>query len=624
MVTPRIDKKFYKKYPPEETIQRIRQLLFNIGLFITEESNYEKGFYHSHVCIANEGLLEFNLMTNGKGRSPAYALASAYSEMMERLQNGYKFYGERFATSEFMASLDSDSEFVKRMRKANAVLDYISYEDEKLITLKEYLLSSDCVFPDNQKKYILEHGDKQLLDKFSISCVPYYEIFNGKVRYLPSDCYGSGSNGMCAGNAPAEALVQGFCEIFERYALKRVMLNDTIPPQIPLSYFEGTEIFDKISRLENTKVIVLDCSISMQLPVIGVIVINTDEDSCCLEMAGAPTASVALERCMTEHFQDGDPTANMSKVFFKENNNSLDEKYHQFYNQSKGFGRINLKLLLMEQPDYEFEGFHTVLGDSSEEELVYIVNNILKPNNLNCYIRDNSILGYPAYHIYIPGFSDIYDIYNDEDLYATLNTMSLQSYVLNLKKQSHIVLQKICDNSLKAKATIRSSQTPLYANFLYNTYTRENKPDNGLFLATILLQIGDFSNAEKLLEEFVEKINTTMDKAAIRYYNCALDYLKAVGSKLDVETIKERLSHFYQRSLVDEVVSDITSSDKLQYYKLPSCFDCEICPVKSTCRYPDAMTIVKRIQSNTILKDQNGIITMMNQIIGESRKSNKE
>ena len=76
-----VEKEFYKNCPPEETICRIRNILHKVGVLVTESSGQEGGFYHSHLKISNNKMHHFNMITNGKGRSPEYALASAYSEM---------------------------------------------------------------------------------------------------------------------------------------------------------------------------------------------------------------------------------------------------------------------------------------------------------------------------------------------------------------------------------------------------------------------------------------------------------------------------------------------------------------------------------------------------------------
>lgn len=612
-------KSWYKNCSPEDTIHRIRNILYDLGILITEESGHEQGFYHSHIYISNDELRPFNIMTNGKGTTAAYALASAYSEMMERLQNGYKFYGERYATKKFISSLSPQCEYVKNLRKYCGILDYASYADEVYFNIKDYLLSENNIFSETQTKYIIEYGDKDFLNNYELCCVPYYDIMNGESKYLPSDCFCSGTNGMCAGNTPSEALVQGFCEIFERYAIKQLMLYDSVPPQIPLNYFKGTSIYEKILKLDNLRIIVLDCSFQLDLPVLGTIIINTKEDTCCLEMAGAATAEVALERCLTEHFQSGNPSEDMSRIF---DNVEYDDntKFEQFYRQSKGFGKIDLKKLLSSEPQYEFKGFYSIIGDNSEEELSWIINKLIMKNGLQCFIRDNSILGYPTYHIYIPAMSDIYDNHNIDDLYITMFTFYLQPNVLNLKKQNVVTLKIICDNTINGFSKVRSSHIPIYANFLYNQETRESRPDNDLFVSTILLQCGDYEKASNILRKFIQRLNKTSDIKAIKYYNCALDYIQLKNDNSDA-SIYHKLVPLYGTELVDEIISDVNSENKLYDYDLPSCFNCEVCEVKEACCYFNAMKVVKALQDKTILKNQNAIISMINSLKTEDAEN---
>ena len=326
---------------------------------------------------------------------------------------------------------------------------------------------------------------------------------------------------------------------------------------------------------------------------------------------------------MTEHFQDGNPNDNMAPLFCQEELN-IDDKFRQFYSQSKGFGKFEIKKLLYGEPDYPFSGFHTVQGDSSEEELGYIINNILKPNFKECYIRDNSILGFPSYHIYIPEISDIYDIYNNNDLYLTFKALSLQSDVLKLKNLSNAKLRVICETSIMSSNFTRGSNIPLYAYHLYNAYLKQDKPDNDLLLATILLQIGEIELSIEQLEKFVLKIKDTSDRNASRYYNCILDFLKLKQQYRNVEKAKNSLHSLYDNDLIEEVFSDLSNEDKLLYYNWPSCFHCEVCKVKDSCQYPDAMSIVRRIQDNTVLTNQDDIISMINNLTGGSRKSIKE
>ena len=616
-ILPRIDKNFYKKCSPEETIHRIREILYKCGIYIMELSDTQDGFYHSHLHIANKELLQFNIQTNGKGMTPAYSLARAYAEMMERLQNAMLIGGRNRATRAYLDTLPANSLYRKKLEVADAVLDYEAFPDEQKVKLTDYFNSPDCIFLENQKRYILEHADKEFLDNFELNCMPFYGVFNHKSILIPQGVYTS-SNGMCAGNTPAEALVQGFCEIFERYALRKIMLEECVPPQIPLDYFEGTAIYQKIQSLQNRKIIVLDCSFGMGLPVVGALIIDTEHYKYRLMMAGAATATVALERCLTEHFQASHPEDAMHDMFsYKQfpNRTPYETRLINFlYSVQRGDGELEVMRLLTHQPDYSFEGFHTLQGDSHEEELSYIFLHILRPNHFDCYIRDNSILGFPAYHIFIPCMSDVFRVYNDDDNYYGMVESYFEPKIMDLKSQTMDFFHCLADNYVASRKNARGFETTVFGNFLYNQSTFDNAPNSTLFLATLYLQSKDYDAAFQQLQKFADSLDASEDAEMRPYFYCALQYLKLKIANTRTAQIAERLKVSFDDSLVDEVLNDMASEDQLQYYDLPTCPHCEHCPIESACYLVDAIQIIRNLQKNTELKNQQSLIEFLDNI----------
>lgn len=616
-ILPRIDKNFYKNCSPEETIHRIREILYQCGIYIMELSDTQDGFYHSHLHIANKELLQFGIQTNGKGMTPAYSLASAYAEMMERLQNRVLLGGGSRATRTYLDTLPQDSLYRQKLEEADAVLEYDAFPDEQKMKLTDYFNSPDCIFLENQKQYTLQHGETDFLQNATMTCVPFYDVFHHKMKLIPQGVYTS-SNGMCAGNTPAEALVQGFSEIFERYALRKIMLEECVPPQIPLDYFAGTSIYDKIQRLENRKIIVLDCSFGMELPVVGALIIDTEHYRYRLMMAGAATATVALERCLTEHFQASHPEDAMHDMFsYKQFPNRTPYEtrlINYLYSVNRCDGEMDVMRLLTHKPDYEFEGFHTVLGDTHEEELAYILNNILKPNNSNCYLRDNSTLGFPAYHIFIPGMSDVFRIYNDDDNHYGMLEEYWFDRILDLKAQSKEFLNKLANLYVASRKNARGFESSVFGNFLYNQSTLDNAPNSTLFLATLYLQSEDSESAYQQLERFVDGLDPTEDAEMRPYFNCSLQYLRLKVEGMDEPLISSTLRNAFDDSLVNEVLTDMRAKDQLQYYDLPTCPHCERCPVADTCYYFDAMQIVKNMQRHVVHNGQNDMIDLLNKI----------
>lgn len=616
-ILPRIDKKFYKKCSPEETIHRIREILYKCGIYIMELSDTQDGFYHSHLHIANGELLQFGMQTNGKGMTPAYSLASGYAEMMERLQNNMLIGGKERATKSYLDTLPKDSLYRKKLEEADAVLGYVAYPDEVKMKLLDYFNSPDCIFLENQKQFTLKNGDKDFLENAELNCVPFYNIFRHRSILIPQGVYTS-SNGMCAGNTPAEALVQGFCEIFERYALRKIMLEECVPPQIPFSYFEGTAIYEKIQNLQNRKIIVLDCSFGMKLPVVGTLIIDTEHYRYRLMMAGASTATVALERCLTEHFQASHPEDAMHDMFiykqFPGRSPYETRLINYLWSVNRCDGELDVMRLLTGESDYPFEGFHTLIGNSHEEELGYILREIIKPNGFECYIRDNSILGFPSYHIFIPKMSDVSRVYNDDDNHYAMVEEYFTEKILNLKSQSKGFLHQLADNYVNSRANARGFETTVFGNFLYNQSTLENKPDSTLFLATLYLQCNDYENAYLQLKKFIEGLDAVEDSEMKPYFNCCLQYLKLKKDGSSEEVIAYKLNLAFEEKMVKEVMVDMSADDQLQYYDLPTCPHCEHCPVAETCYYVDAMRIAKSIQNNIVMHKQADMVKFLNNI----------
>jgi len=614
-IRPRVDKNFYKKCSPEETIRRIREILYNCGIYIMELNDTQDGFYHSHLHIANDNLLQFDIQTNGKGMTPAYSLASGYAEMMERLQNNLKFAGQKFVTKKFLATLPEDSLFRKKVEAADIALDYEAFPDEMKFEIEDYLRSDNCILPDFQKQYLLEHiADLKGLE---LNCMPYYEVFSEKTKYIPQVLC-SGSNGMCAGNSPAEAIVQGFSEIFERFALRKIMLEERIPAQIPLEYFAGTEIYNKILSLENRKVVVLDCSFGMKLPVIGALIIDTEHYKYRLMMAGATTATVALERCITEHFQASQPEGAMHDIFgykpFPNRTAKESRLTNYLWNVNRGDGELDVVKLLTSPTDYEFEGFHTVEGNTHEEELSYIFSNILKPNGFDCYIRDNSILGFPSYHIVVPGISDVFRFYFADDQFYHLYDELCFEKTLNFKAQSNEWMSQLAHVHVNSLKNPKGWAPSIYGGFLYNQTTKDDAPDYRLFLATIFLHCKEYDDAYQQLKNFVNTLDADDDAAMKAYFNCCLQYINMKGENHSDNVIFDALCKLFDAALVNEVMEDMGKEDQLQYYLTPTCFHCENCPVADGCQYLDAMKLVKNMQSVTLLRNQQTLIVLVNNL----------
>lgn len=221
----------YKQKTPEETVQFLQDILKNMKVEVTET-------WQERSSIGTYALrLDFRgtkIGANGKGVSKAYAKASAYAEFFERYQNDILgprvFFGSKFP---FFMSPDekilSSAEIVQNANSFTSL--YFSQRGLSGVSDEEKAKA----FYDVQKVDYHIYG---LEDKYIT--LPFYSIKEKKVVYLPKSTYTPfyGSNGMCAGNSPEEALVQGLSEIIERVVQRRIFTEKPALPDVPEEYIQ--------------------------------------------------------------------------------------------------------------------------------------------------------------------------------------------------------------------------------------------------------------------------------------------------------------------------------------------------------------------------------------------------
>ena len=74
----------YKEASPLNTVHKIRQILFEKNILVTESNWMQSGTSYHSLSLKIDSI---PISVNGKGVTKELALASAYGEMMERLQN---------------------------------------------------------------------------------------------------------------------------------------------------------------------------------------------------------------------------------------------------------------------------------------------------------------------------------------------------------------------------------------------------------------------------------------------------------------------------------------------------------------------------------------------------------
>jgi ribosomal protein S12 methylthiotransferase accessory factor len=383
----------YKAVQPEDTVSRIQVCLTDIGLmFVETPIGGEEGRFSYCLQLVDADQGDPIFQTMGKSRTDAYARASAYGEMIERLQN-LAFY--------MMLLYSSEPETGRSAPKRT----FKYYPDEQNLAGETLRRGIDR----------LSRNDPAPTDFIPVEPaigVPFWNVFSERVECLPYRAFHVivGSNGMCSGNTPEEALIHGICEVFERKVLKQLFLLPCNPPEVPLTYFANHEIHHNLNRLAQRNgydIRVKDCSLGSRLPVIGLLIRDGDERY-AFHLGADPSPVTALERCFTEMCQGG-------RILFL-NSNRLPELSGDIRNSQFWRTQLHLNIrsyqghwppaILRQASDYAFEGFEHPISVSDAQDLEYLLG-IVKEAGWELLIRDNSFLGFPSYHVYIPGISEM-------------------------------------------------------------------------------------------------------------------------------------------------------------------------------------------------------------------------
>lgn len=540
--------KQYKNKKPEDTIASIQDILRSkLGISTFERTFKERnGLFHScRIVLENGGWLRSaNIGTNGKGMTEAYSRASAYGELMERLQNGTLLRINHFGSNHYLEkNKERYSVFYERVKQNDAVLPYLYTHDEIVDNNNQRLKDSIDKFvctADNQRVYELAKDTEHYY-------IPYYNVIEGVVETIPYDIIFNSisTNGLCAGNTAKEALIEGLSEVLERYVIRKIYFENLSLPEIPRALFKGNDILTRIEELEKQEkysIIIVDCSLGVGIPAVGVIVITDDKSEYQFHMGVDPSPITALERSLTELFQG------RSEIRFKRFDKELQERLNTDFvlkesemhkTNSSSIGNFPLAFF-SETPSYTFTGFNDEMGRSDDKDILLLVD-LVKSMGFKLYVRDNSFLGFPAYSIYIPGMSEIHNthsLYYFESTYGKYESIFLKSHHLqSISRQEERELLELLEANL----------------------------DNPAMLS--------FVNAEDVWEKAPEKM---------------VDILR-------YRVRQERSSYSVEGIDADDFFSSFALP--IQYGIYSNCFDCDKCHFNEGCKYIPYLKLVKRLCS---------------------------
>lgn len=389
-----------KDAEPADTVARARRILREAGLLALEEWAPTEGRYSS-VRLTLDGI-DAAIGTNGKGASPELALASAYGEMMERLQNFLLYPAFLYARSD--PTFDDGDPFRFDPREvrlpAAALLEGPAGE-----LLRRVLPGVDAAALSSPAYAFLREGDRFV-------CVPFRDASTGEAALLPLEFlyYAFGSTGMSAGNTREEALLQAVCEILERWAMREAMEGRLLPRRADRGGAGGV-LRDRlddaaaIGAANGYRLAVGDCGFADGLPVACVVMADPRKARYFVKFGCHPDAAVAVERCLSELFQNKTAAAFEGWTDFdaaRPSPGDLRNLRSAYRDGRAAYPSRFLEALLggagplSAFPDAPFPGNAACL-----ESLL----SAARGRGLRVLSRDCGFLGFPACHAVVPGLS---------------------------------------------------------------------------------------------------------------------------------------------------------------------------------------------------------------------------
>lgn len=407
--------KIYNNYKcdfPENTIKKIeesfKKLDLNLDYREIEVSSGGFSTYSGFLIIR-----ELGFQTVGKGLSPILAKASAYAEMAERVSSAYfTFYTINF-------NLEKYYNIVSDVLQKKFLNGFTEKKNIEIETVRNYFEKgfSETDFINFKKQELFDYW------------VDSYSFLDKKTKQIPITLIEaiSASSGLAAGNTFEEAISQGACEIFERYAAYKIISERTSCPTIEIGSIDDERIHKLVDMFEsmNINVIIKDFTLNNKIPAMGVLFINRSfEDDKnqlkkdlyykMLSVGSHIDLNEAIIRCFTERLQE------LSKQEFT-NRKKSDILYEFWTEKLKKKYKRTRDIYYDFFSDYEFEQDLSFLekGENiSIKKLRSCSNNdslddfnkileICKSNNLDfqCVDYTHRLINFPTVRIIIPPLS---------------------------------------------------------------------------------------------------------------------------------------------------------------------------------------------------------------------------
>lgn len=559
----------YKDDSPIATVDKIRAILSSHNIEIYEKWHETSVPYCFALSI---GIVGTTFSVNGKGLTREFARASAYGELMERLQMGY--------TGAPGMQKDGSYSFDETKYIPVPLSDLAQDQHKVYARLCQRLMEQTAV--DMAPSSML----KQFANKDgAVPCASFYSLTNKCSIPFPNEIRMRvyGSNGCAAGNSIEEAIVQAISEIVERHNQSQIILNGIVPPDIPEEELKQHKTAYKIVsyvRAHGFRVIMKDCSLGQKFPVVCACFIQENTGKYHTHFGAAPIFEIALERALTESFQ-GRNIQTIAQfddfLYEKEDIRSLGSVTHEF---AKGTWKKSPDFFLTET-NAKYNN-HVGFSGSSNKILLKECVEYFRSLGLDILVYNSSTLGFPTCHVLIPGYSEVFShrlcAKMDDHRYYH-NAIAALRYPATASVGDMLGLLMHLDQMGQFTAETKRAHGFLNAARLSANLTQEQSDRlMSASLGYVYFTLGKFSQAAKCAEAMLRLSNGDEDA----YLICLKRYLHLLVNGYDSAAIRNIMEFFHPQHIVNAVLDK--AKNPFERFTLHCQLHCPVdCPIHAEC-----------------------------------------
>lgn len=498
---------FRKDAQPKETINQIKNILKNNNYKVKEKSI--KRNLHGIYSIRLE--LKYNKGANGKGISLKHARASAYAELMERLQSNM-LEKKRLSTGSINKNIEL---YLPLLNKASK-------------TYIENFFKLDDVYFNTEKLLNIKTNKYEEIPINSVNCF----------------CH---TNGLASGNSFDEAVSQAIFEILERHCYQTLLNSNRIVKNIDITKYPlnsiNKKLLVKLKKL-GYNYYIKDCSIG-KFPVLGFLLLNKDMSKYTFTIASDYSFNIALSRCITEMLQGISLKELDEKMLDKIPLEQLTNRYKKNYKSynwlrcfNNNMGYLPTNFFSKEYIDIKSLKFKDYLSSNKE-----VLSNLKNDIDFNIYVKDFNVLGFNTYRVYIPYITTT-DCYDIDDLLINKNYKKLYSTYTNITAANINEIKFFVDIFLKLNMNIKYDELIKPCDLFHlNEISDYFKLD----CTSLLVVLSLLTNKEKdLCDLLTYKIN-----------NFYLSEIKIITYKIIVNILKNKKIYDISNTKIENYIKNI-------------------------------------------------------------------